>query len=217
MFQAGVAEIGRSGPPPTGREANYERGGMVFVGGPNEVADRIRHLHELLGHSRQILQMDIGGMPQSTYLKGIELFLAPRCSRRSAKRSDRRKRPGSTWTSDALADGAGRDSLVPYRIQSARFRVLLALHERALRGVHLRSLSSGEAPRRARGREGLLKRTPRARSMRCSAICGGIEREAGARAPASRARSRRPRLRRLRRCRRLVSAAATSASRSRPG
>jgi alkanesulfonate monooxygenase SsuD/methylene tetrahydromethanopterin reductase-like flavin-dependent oxidoreductase (luciferase family) len=74
MFQAGMAEIGRTGPPPTGRAANYEPGGMVFVGGPNEIADRILHLHERLGHTRQILQMDVGGMPQATYLKGIELL-----------------------------------------------------------------------------------------------------------------------------------------------
>ncbi len=43
-------------------------------GSPNEVADRILHLHQLLGHSRQILQMDVGGMPQRTVLKSIELL-----------------------------------------------------------------------------------------------------------------------------------------------
>jgi alkanesulfonate monooxygenase SsuD/methylene tetrahydromethanopterin reductase-like flavin-dependent oxidoreductase (luciferase family) len=47
---------------------------MVFVGGPNEIADRILHLHELLGHSRQILQLDVGGMPQATFLESIELL-----------------------------------------------------------------------------------------------------------------------------------------------
>ena len=74
MFQEGMAEIGRPGPPPPNRDANYGRGGMVFVGSPNEIADRILHLHELLGHTRQILQMDVGGMPQATFLKGIELL-----------------------------------------------------------------------------------------------------------------------------------------------
>ena len=74
MFQEGLAEIGRTGPPPSGRAANYEPGGMVFVGGPNEIVDRILHLHQLLGHTRQILQMDVGGMPQATFLKGIELL-----------------------------------------------------------------------------------------------------------------------------------------------
>ena len=47
---------------------------MVFAGGPNEIADRILRLHQLLGHSRQILQMDVGDMPHATYLKAIELL-----------------------------------------------------------------------------------------------------------------------------------------------
>jgi alkanesulfonate monooxygenase SsuD/methylene tetrahydromethanopterin reductase-like flavin-dependent oxidoreductase (luciferase family) len=51
-----------------------ERGGMVFTGGPNEVADRILYLRELLDHSRQILQMDVGGMPHGKILKSIELL-----------------------------------------------------------------------------------------------------------------------------------------------
>lgn len=74
MFTAGSAEIGRPMSPPTGREANYQPGGMVFAGGPDEVADRILHFHDLLGHSRQILQMDVGGMPQRMFLKAIELL-----------------------------------------------------------------------------------------------------------------------------------------------
>lgn len=74
MFETVAAEMGRAAPPPTARAANYEPGGMVFTGGPNEVAERILHLHELLGHSRQILQMDVGGMPQATFLKSIELL-----------------------------------------------------------------------------------------------------------------------------------------------
>jgi alkanesulfonate monooxygenase SsuD/methylene tetrahydromethanopterin reductase-like flavin-dependent oxidoreductase (luciferase family) len=74
MFQEGMADIGRPGPPPPNRGANYQRGGMVFVGSPNEIADRILHLHELLGHTRQILQMDVGGMPHTTFLKAVELL-----------------------------------------------------------------------------------------------------------------------------------------------
>jgi alkanesulfonate monooxygenase SsuD/methylene tetrahydromethanopterin reductase-like flavin-dependent oxidoreductase (luciferase family) len=74
MFATGAAEIGRATPPPPARAASYEPGGMVFAGGPNEIADRILHLHQLLGHTRQILQMDVGGMPQATFLKGIELL-----------------------------------------------------------------------------------------------------------------------------------------------
>jgi alkanesulfonate monooxygenase SsuD/methylene tetrahydromethanopterin reductase-like flavin-dependent oxidoreductase (luciferase family) len=47
---------------------------MVFVGGPNEIADRILHLRGLLGQARQMLQMDVGGMPQATVLRSIELL-----------------------------------------------------------------------------------------------------------------------------------------------
>jgi hypothetical protein len=47
---------------------------MVFAGEPDQVAERILHLHELLGHSRQILQMDVGGRPHATFLKSIELL-----------------------------------------------------------------------------------------------------------------------------------------------
>jgi alkanesulfonate monooxygenase SsuD/methylene tetrahydromethanopterin reductase-like flavin-dependent oxidoreductase (luciferase family) len=74
MFTTGSAEIGRPPMVPTGREANYEPGGMVFAGGPSEIADRILHLHDLLGHSRQILQMDVGGLPHKTFLRAIELL-----------------------------------------------------------------------------------------------------------------------------------------------
>ena len=74
MFATGAAEIGRPGMAPSGREAAMEPGGMVFAGSPDEVSDRILHLHGLLGHDRQILQMDVGGMPHATFLKSIELL-----------------------------------------------------------------------------------------------------------------------------------------------
>jgi alkanesulfonate monooxygenase SsuD/methylene tetrahydromethanopterin reductase-like flavin-dependent oxidoreductase (luciferase family) len=74
MFQAGMEEIGRPGPPPANRAATYGPDGMVFVGGPDEMAERILNLHKLLGHSRQIFQMDVGGMPHPAFLKAIELL-----------------------------------------------------------------------------------------------------------------------------------------------
>jgi alkanesulfonate monooxygenase SsuD/methylene tetrahydromethanopterin reductase-like flavin-dependent oxidoreductase (luciferase family) len=74
MFQTGSAEIGRPMSPPSGRAATYEPGGMVFAGAPNEIADRILHLHQLLGHNRHILQMDVGALPHTTYLDAIELL-----------------------------------------------------------------------------------------------------------------------------------------------
>jgi len=74
MFATGAAEIGRPPMAPPGRGSQLEPGGMVFAGSPDEVADRILHLHGLLGHTRQILQMDVGGMPHATYLNAIELL-----------------------------------------------------------------------------------------------------------------------------------------------
>ncbi|HLT34222.1 MAG TPA: LLM class flavin-dependent oxidoreductase [Aquaticitalea sp.] len=73
MFMTGSAEIGRPMSKPVGREADLEKG-MVFAGSPENVAERIVNLHKLLGHSRQNLQMDVGGMPQKTFLKSIELL-----------------------------------------------------------------------------------------------------------------------------------------------
>ena len=74
MFETGSAEIGRPMRVAPDRSADLEAGGMVFAGGPDEVADRIVHLQGLLGHSRQILQMDVGGLPQAAFLKSIELL-----------------------------------------------------------------------------------------------------------------------------------------------
>ena len=74
MFATGAAEVGRPPMRPAGREHDLAPGGMVFAGGPDEIADRILGLHEALGHRRQILQMDVGGMPHVTYLRAIELL-----------------------------------------------------------------------------------------------------------------------------------------------
>lgn len=73
MFKTASAEIGRPMNALFGREIDLEKG-MVFAGGPEQVANRIIHLHKLLGHSRQILQMDVGGMPHKLFLKSIELL-----------------------------------------------------------------------------------------------------------------------------------------------
>ncbi|MCX5366862.1 LLM class flavin-dependent oxidoreductase [Streptomyces sp. NBC_00124] len=74
MMAEGMAELGRPAPSRADRAEAVEPGGMVFAGSPDEIADRILHLHGLLGHTRQILQMDVGGMPQRDFLRGIELL-----------------------------------------------------------------------------------------------------------------------------------------------
>ncbi|MCU0883040.1 MAG: LLM class flavin-dependent oxidoreductase [Hyphomonadaceae bacterium] len=74
MFETGSAEIGRTMRAPPGRLREMELGGMVFAGSPDEIADRIFDLHAKLGHSRQMIQMDVGGLPHAAFLKGIELL-----------------------------------------------------------------------------------------------------------------------------------------------
>ncbi|KUN58091.1 hypothetical protein AQJ46_44715 [Streptomyces canus] len=74
MMAEGLAELGRPAPSRADHAATYGPDGMVFVGSPDEITDRILHLHELLGHIRQILQMDVGGMPQRDFLRAIELL-----------------------------------------------------------------------------------------------------------------------------------------------
>jgi hypothetical protein len=67
---------------------------MVFAGGPNEVAERILHLHQLLGHTRQILQMDLGGMPHASF---------PRASSYSGPKSSHRSGRSSPWSPRAAS------------------------------------------------------------------------------------------------------------------
>ncbi|HEY4201828.1 MAG TPA: LLM class flavin-dependent oxidoreductase [Devosiaceae bacterium] len=54
------------------REANG--GGALFVGGPEEIAERIVALHKSLRHERQFFQMDLGQLPQKQFLHAIELL-----------------------------------------------------------------------------------------------------------------------------------------------
>ena len=55
-------------------EAIKLAGGALFVGGPEEIAERIVALHRSVGHMRQFFQMDLGSVPQKTFLRSIELL-----------------------------------------------------------------------------------------------------------------------------------------------
>ncbi|WP_083506519.1 LLM class flavin-dependent oxidoreductase [Leucobacter sp. G161] len=72
-----MADIGqRRGFAPPVREhfeVDAERGAL-FVGGPEQIAERIIRLHGAMGHSRQFLQMDFLGLPQRDLLRSIELL-----------------------------------------------------------------------------------------------------------------------------------------------
>ncbi len=73
-----MARIGQRrgfAPPPRGAyDRDVSSQGALFVGSPEEIAERIIALHGSLGHMRQFLQMDVGTLPQREYLRSIELL-----------------------------------------------------------------------------------------------------------------------------------------------
>ncbi|GAB3254346.1 LLM class oxidoreductase [Arthrobacter pigmenti] len=48
--------------------------GAYYIGDPDEVAERIVHLHGYMGHVRHFLQMDIGGLPHEHLLESLTLL-----------------------------------------------------------------------------------------------------------------------------------------------
>lgn len=48
--------------------------GSLFVGSPQEIADKILYEHSLFGHQRFLAQIDIGGLPFAKVAKTIELL-----------------------------------------------------------------------------------------------------------------------------------------------
>lgn len=69
--------------------AQADAPGAYYVGSPDEVAERIAHLHGHLGHMRHFLQMDIGGIPQEQLLESITLLateVKPRVARLLAQK-----------------------------------------------------------------------------------------------------------------------------------
>lgn len=68
--------------------AQAEAPGAYYIGDPDEVAERIVHLHGYLGHMRHFLQMDIGGLPQEHFLESLTLLateVKPRVQRLLAR------------------------------------------------------------------------------------------------------------------------------------
>lgn len=62
--------------------------GAYYVGDPDDVAERIVHLHGFMGHMRHFLQMDLGGLPQEHLLESITLLateVKPRVERLLAR------------------------------------------------------------------------------------------------------------------------------------
>jgi alkanesulfonate monooxygenase SsuD/methylene tetrahydromethanopterin reductase-like flavin-dependent oxidoreductase (luciferase family) len=76
-FAAYAAEHGSSGVRGRSRaafDADASPGGMVFAGGCDEITERLVCYHQHLGHSRHILQMDLGHITQVEWLQAIELL-----------------------------------------------------------------------------------------------------------------------------------------------
>jgi probable LLM family oxidoreductase len=62
--------------------------GAYYVGDPDDVAERIVHLHGHMGHMRHFLQMDLGGLPHEHFLESITLLateVKPRVERLLAR------------------------------------------------------------------------------------------------------------------------------------
>lgn len=81
----------RGWPAPDKRDflAQAEAPGAFYVGDPDEVAERIAHLHGYMGHMRHFLQMDLGGLPQEHLLESITLLateVKPRVERLLAQK-----------------------------------------------------------------------------------------------------------------------------------
>jgi probable LLM family oxidoreductase len=84
----------RSGSPASISRSDFETmvgpSMAIPVGSPQEVSEKILHQYELFGHSRYILQLDIGNMPYANVAKAIELLadrVAPIVRREIAKKN----------------------------------------------------------------------------------------------------------------------------------
>jgi len=77
-FSEAMSRIGRErGWPPTTRpqfEAEIAPRGALFVGDPQQVAEKILLQHELFRHDRFLIQLTVGPMPHADVMHAIELL-----------------------------------------------------------------------------------------------------------------------------------------------
>ncbi|HZD03429.1 MAG TPA: LLM class flavin-dependent oxidoreductase [Longimicrobiales bacterium] len=93
-FADTMTRIGRERgwPSVTRRQFEAERGpgGALFVGNPEQVAEKILHQHDLFGHERFLIQLTVGPMAHADVLQAIELLgteVAPVVRRETAERA----------------------------------------------------------------------------------------------------------------------------------
>lgn len=67
-------ERGFSQPNRISYDMQAARNGGIYVGTPEQVAEKILLTHAHMGHDRHILQMDLASVPQKDVLKSIELL-----------------------------------------------------------------------------------------------------------------------------------------------
>lgn len=76
--QAVMNRLGRERGWPPGTRAQFDRAmgpsGNLFIGAPEDVAEKIVAAHRLFGNDRFMLQMAIGLMPHDAIMRGIELY-----------------------------------------------------------------------------------------------------------------------------------------------
>jgi probable LLM family oxidoreductase len=77
-FATMMNRIGRErGWPPMVRqdfEASRTLRGANFVGGPQQVVEKILYQHEIFGHDRFLVQFSVGTLPHAKIMRSIELF-----------------------------------------------------------------------------------------------------------------------------------------------
>ncbi|WP_104665931.1 LLM class flavin-dependent oxidoreductase [Ensifer adhaerens] len=77
-WHAVMEQIGRirgfAPPPRFHYDTEASGAGALFVGHPEEIAERIVTLHKSIGHQRQFFQTDVGQMPHRDFLRSIELL-----------------------------------------------------------------------------------------------------------------------------------------------
>ncbi|MFT7551017.1 MAG: alkanesulfonate monooxygenase SsuD, partial [Rhodothermales bacterium] len=62
--------------PMTRAHFDHEAGpdGAIFLGNPEQVAEKILRQHRVFGHDRTLIQLSVGTIPRPQMLRAIELF-----------------------------------------------------------------------------------------------------------------------------------------------
>jgi probable LLM family oxidoreductase len=77
-FAETMSRIGRErGWPPTTRrqfDAEAQLHGALFLGGPEQIVEKILYQHEIFHHQRFLIQLTVGPMPHDQVMRAIELL-----------------------------------------------------------------------------------------------------------------------------------------------